>query len=382
MKKHFLLIVFAFGLTYSFSQNTVKKGLNDSIQSYLEQTIKVNNLPGLNFSIIHNNGTQQNYTVGLSDVENEISLSTKNTLFSGSIGKTYAATLVFQLVESGKKDLSKKYLEYFPDLEWLTNLPNINDITVEMLLQHTSGLPRYVLKLDIWEELHNNPDKIWTYEERLSVIFGDKAVHEAGKSWAYSDTNYILLGMLIEKVSGKNYYDLVKSVIIDPFELHETHFSLTREIPKLAIGYSRFPPAYHVPNKTVNGGLYFMNPQLEWTGGGMASTTSDLAKWAKIYYEGQLVSKNSLQSITTPNPNGKNVEGTNSYGMGSFIYASKHGNAFGHTGFMPGFNSLFIYYPDLKVAAALQFNCDYAAGVINMNELMDTLISIHNQVKR
>ena len=123
MKKHILFIVLAICITFSFSQNSIKKDLNDSIQSYLEQTIKLNNLPGLNFSIIHNNGTQQDYTVGLSDVENEISLNTKNTLFSGSIGKTYAATLVFQLVESGKIDLSKKYLEYFPDLEWLTNLP-------------------------------------------------------------------------------------------------------------------------------------------------------------------------------------------------------------------------------------------------------------------
>ena len=237
MKKHILFIVLAICITFSFSQNSIKKGLNDSIQSYLEQTIKLNNLPGLNFSIIHNNGTQQDYTVGLSDVENEISLSTKNTLFSGSIGKTYAATLVFQLAEQGKVDLKQNFISFFPELGWLQKLPNSNDITVEMLLQHTSGLPRYVLKLDIWKELHNNPNKVWTYEERLSVVFGDKAVHEAGKSWAYSDTNYILLGMLIEKVSGKNYYDLVKSVIIDPFELHETHFSLTREIPKLAVRY-------------------------------------------------------------------------------------------------------------------------------------------------
>ena len=150
----------------------------------------------------------------------------------------------------------------------------------------------------------------------------------------------------------------------------------TRIISNLSQGYSRLPEGFHVPEKTVKDKEYFMNPQVEWTGGGMASTTEDLAKWAKLYYEGKLVNENSLEQITTPNENGNNVESTSSYGMGSFIYASKHGKAFGHTGFMPGFNSIFIYYPKLGIAAAININCDYAVGVLNLNELMDSLISI------
>lgn len=376
MKKYILFFGIVLSISFSYAQIREKVVLNDSVIALLNSIVSEKNIPGINVSIIDRKGKIKNYSAGMSDVENKTALTTQNTFLSGSIGKTYAATLVFQLVESGKIELSKNYIDYFPDLEWLTNLPNIHDITVEMLLQHTSGLPRYVLKPEIWNALHENPDKIWTYEERLKVIFNEAPVNEAGKAWAYSDTNYILLGMLIEKVTGETYYDLVRSSILKPMQLHNTYPSNVRVIENLAVGYSKMPPAFHVPYKTIEDKQYFMNPQLEWTGGGMASTTEDLAKWAKLYYEGQLVSKIFLQDIITPNPNGKHVEGTSSYGMGSFIYETSHGEAYGHTGFMPGFNAIFIYYPKLEIAAAMHINCDYAGGVLNMNTFMDDLITL------
>lgn len=386
MKKKILFTVATILLVCSIHSQSLKKFVNknqvrDSIELVLNKTLKDKNLPGINFSVIDNNGKIENYSVGYSDLENKDPLSIGHTFFSGSIGKTYAATLVFRLIERGDIKLNKTFKSYFPDTSWILKLPNINQITIEMLLQHTSGLPRYVLKPEIWNQLHENPDKVWTYEERLKVIFEDEPVHEAGKGWAYSDTNYILLGMLIEKVTGENYYDLVQSEILEPKSLEHTYPSLSRNIENLSAGYSRLPPDFHVPNKTLEGKSYFMNPQVEWTGGGMASTTSDLAKWAKLYYEGQLVSKESLISITTPNSNGKHVEGTSSYGMGSFIYETAHGEAFGHTGFMPGFNSIFIYYPKYGIAAAININCDYAVGVLNLNDFMDNLISI-SQTKK
>ena len=186
--------------------------------------------------------------------------------------------------------------------------------------------------------------------------------------------------MLIEKVTGEAYYDLVRNSILKPMQLHDTHPSNARIIENLAVGYSKMPPGFQVPNNTVEDKQYFMNPQLEWTGGGMASTTEDLAKWAKLYYEGHLVSKTSLHAIITPNPNGKNVEGTSSYGMGSFIYDTQHGEAYGHTGFMPGFNAIFIYYPKLGIAAAMQINSEHATPLERIrtalsNAELDTTVS-------
>ena len=351
------------------------KELNPKVLSTINQVVNENNLPGLTFSIIQNNGQIENYAVGFSDVENKIKLNSDHTFLSGSIGKTYAAALTMKLHDKKQIDLSDIFLNYFPDNDWLHQIPNIEDITIGMLLQHTSGLPRYVLKPEIWKQIDENPNKVWTYKDRLTTIFNDKSVHEAGKSWSYSDTNYILLGMLIEKVTKNNYYDLAEYQILKPYNLKQTYPSIKRNISNLAVGYSKMPPTFLVPEKTVVGGSYFFNPQMEWTGGGMASSTSDLAKWAKLYYTSKPFSKEALALITTENSQGHHVMGKDSYGMGSFIYETKHGIAFGHSGFMPGFNSLFIYYPDLEVAAAIQTNCDYASANLNMNELMDNLIT-------
>ncbi|MFD2822361.1 serine hydrolase domain-containing protein [Lacinutrix iliipiscaria] len=376
MKQRSELLAFIILLLFNCKSTTIKtKDLNPKVISTINQVIAENNIPGLTFSIIHKNGQTDNYAAGFSDIEKKITLKTDHTFFSGSIGKTYTAALLMQLIDKKQIELSDIFITYFPGHEWLHQIPNIDDITIGMLLQHTSGLPRYVLKPEIWKQIDEDPNKVWTYKDRLAVVFNDKPVHEAGKSWSYSDTNYILLGMLIEKVTKNNYYDLADYQILKPYNLNQTYPSLKRNIPNLAVGYSKMPPAFRVPEKTVEAGSYFFNPQLEWTGGGMASSTPNLAKWAKLYYSGTPFSKKTLATITTENHNGHHVIGTDSYGIGTFIYETKHGKAFGHSGFMPGFNSLFIYYPELEIAAAIQINCDYAASVINMNELMDDLIS-------
>ena len=362
MKNHFVTFsIFAFLFISCQTAKPVEKNtLNEAVQNKMEQLVLTHELPGFNFSIIYANGQQENYSSGFSDVENQIPLTTNHLFFSGSIGKTYAVALLMQMVDEGKVDLKKPLKSYFPAINWLTQLPNIEEITIEMLLQHRSGLPRWIMKKETWDILHDQPDKVWSYKERLSYVFNEKPIHEAGKDWAYSDTNYLLIGMLIEKISGKPYYDLVQDNIIKAKKLSHTFPSLKRDIPRLAIGYSKLPAMFSIPNKVVNDGKYVFNPQVEWTGGGMYSTTADLAKWAKIYYEGQLFSEDRLNSITAINPNGEKVTGKNSYGMGSFIYHTKYGDAFGHSGFMPGFNSLFIYFPKDKIAIALQANADYA----------------------
>ena len=95
---------------------------------------------------------------------------------------------------------------------------------VRQLMNHTSGLIRYEFKDQFTKDLTANPDKVWKPEELLSYLFDEKAPFEAGKSWDYSDTNYIVLGMIIEKVTGKKYYDGSDKASFETFEIekHET----------------------------------------------------------------------------------------------------------------------------------------------------------------
>jgi len=350
--------------------------IHENITNTIDQLVKDNNIPGLNLSIIFKNGKQENYSSGYADKENKIKLNADNVMFSGSIGKTYAVAILMQLIDEGKIKLQDKITDYFPKIEWLNLLPNIHGITIEMLLKHTSGLPEYVQKPEVWDTLKINPGKTWTYKDRLSFIFNDKPVHKAGKGWFYSDTNYILLGMLIEKITGTYYYDEVKSRILIPEKLIFTHAADKRNIKNLPIGYSKLPEMFKMPEKVVVNGKYIFNPQLEWTGGGIASTTSDLAKWAKIYYEGKLFSDSLLNKIITPNSYGKMIEDSLAYGMGSFIYETKYGKAFGHTGFVPGFVSIFAYYPEHKMSIALQINCDYAKKKLSLIDYLDKILVV------
>jgi D-alanyl-D-alanine carboxypeptidase len=344
------------------------------VQAILDSLVNVNQVPGVNYAIVFEDKTIKSYSSGYADVHQRILMTSEHVMFSGSVGKTYAVALLMQLLNEGLFALEDRIMDYFPDLDWMKMLPNIQDITIEMLLQHTSGLPRYVMKPEVWDTLHKNPDKVWSYHDRLKVIFNDDPLHEAGKGWDYSDTNYILVGMLIEKLSQKEYYDLVSARILIPEELTGTYASNRRDLPGLPVGYSDLPEWFKMPQEVVEDGIYAFNPQVEWTGGGMASTTTDLAKWARIYFTGKLFSNELLQKIITPNSQTKNLDPIMSYGMGSFIYKTNHGLAYAHTGFVPGFNSIFAHYPKLQVSVALQVNCDYASQKIPLIDYLDALL--------
>lgn len=374
MSRYILSLVFVVLFSCKSSGPIVSHPQGKNIQAKLDLLVQDNDLPGMNFAFVGADGKVQSYSAGFSDLETKVKLEGDHLLFSGSIGKTYAVALLMQLVDGGKIDLTRKWISYFPDQEWLKRLPNVEDFTVEMLLQHRSGLPRYVMKNEIWEVLASNPNKVWTYKDRLSYVFDMEPVHKSGEGWAYSDTNYILIGMLIEKITAKPYYESVQKKLLDKFKLKQTVPAIRRDIPNLSSAYSQLPASFSIPPKVVNDGKYVFNPQMEWTGGGMTSSTPDLARWAQIYFGAQAFSQASLDLITRINPNGKDLPGGYSYGMGAFIYTTQHGTAYGHSGFMPGYNSIFAYFPKQKIAAAIQINCDYAGRKTSLNGYLDALM--------
>ena len=149
---------------------------DNKVISIMKGLTEENGLPGMNVSLILEDGVQKSYSVGYADIDEEILLNTGHVLFSGSVGKTYLVGIMMQLIDKGEINFQDRFIDYFPEVEWLDSLPNINEISVENLLQHTTGLPRYVMKPAIWDSLSSNPDKIWTYRDRLFCIFNDSPV--------------------------------------------------------------------------------------------------------------------------------------------------------------------------------------------------------------
>ena len=358
MRRLFLLHLIIISLL-SWQQTAVptrdtSERLKERLQKKFDSLHTAANFPGATAGFALANGTSFGIATGWSDRTAKVRMSPRDLMLQGSVGKTYVASVALQLVYQKKlalDDLIEKYLGREP---WFAKLPNAREITVRMLMNHTSGLVRYEFKEQFTKDLSANPDRIWKPEELISYILDTPAPFAAGKGWDYSDTNYIVLGMIIEKVTGSRYYDLAKRRLLEPLKLRETVPSNTRVIPGLIQGYAGPANPFGGTDEMIVNGKFAINPQFEWCGGGMASTSEDLARWAKAMYEGRAFDPSLLPQMLEGVPARLGPEAK--YGLGVIIRPTKFGMSYGHSGFFPGYITEMMYFPDHKLAIAVQVN--------------------------
>jgi len=208
-----------------------------NLQYLLDSLRLAGNYPGLSVAIVAD-GYSTDLTSGYSSVEDRTMLKSSDLLLTGSVGKTYVAAIALQLVEKGKLNLDRLVSDYLITYTWYPQLPNAKDITVRMLMNHTSGIMRYEFKQTFITDLTSDPDKVWKPEELIHYVLNEQPAFKAGEGWDYSDTNYILLGMIIEKITGQPYYEMLKKNILTPFKLMNTHPSNQRMLNGLIQGYA------------------------------------------------------------------------------------------------------------------------------------------------
>lgn len=194
----------------------------ERLQQVLDSLRVAGNYPGLSMAVVFSDNTNIALTSGFNDAEKGIPLRPSDRLLQGSVGKTYVAAIAMQQMAKKKIDLNDKVSKYLGHYTWYARVPNANDITVKMLMNHTSGVMRYEFKPAFTSDLTAQPDKVWNAEELIAYVLDEKPSFEAGKGWEYSDTNYILLGMILEKVTGKKYYELLSRDLLIPLKLENT----------------------------------------------------------------------------------------------------------------------------------------------------------------
>ncbi|MBL7738408.1 MAG: beta-lactamase family protein [Chitinophagaceae bacterium] len=314
------------------------------------------NFPGLSVALVAKDNTIISLTSGYNNKEKGTSLRSTDRMLQGSVGKTYVAAIALQLIKEGKISLDEKVSAYLGHYDWYKRIPNAESITIRMIMNHTSGVMRYEFKEQFTKDLTADPAKIWTPEDLLRYILDEKASFAAGEGWEYSDTNYILLGMIMEKVTGMKYYDLLQSRVLQPFQLLNTFPSDSRKLPGLAQGYAGAKNEFGGKDKMIGeDGLFIINPQFEWTGGGVYSTTEDLARWGKQLYEQNVLDSAMLKLMldnAVPAKLGRDVK----YGLGVIVRQTSMGTAYGHSGFFPGYMTEMLYFPDHKMCVAVQIN--------------------------
>jgi D-alanyl-D-alanine carboxypeptidase len=355
--------------------------LKNALQAKLDEWHKAGSFPGATLGVVLANGESFALAVGYSDRDAKTPMKPNDRMLAGSVGKTFAAATALQLIKEGKIGLDDKIEKYLGSEPWFSRLPNAKDITVRQLMNHTSGLVRYEFKEQFTKDLTANPEKVWKPAELVSYLLDEKPPFEAGKGWDYSDTNYIVLGMIIEKVTGKKFYDEATRRLLKPLKLADT---IPQDGPRLKgviQGYAGPNNPFGGTDGMIVNGKFVINPQFEWTGGGYASTTQDLARWVKMIYEGKAFSPDLLPQVldgVAAPMLGRETK----YGLGAIIRKTQVGTSYGHSGFFPGYMTDMAYFPDQKVAVAVQVNTSVGRSLgTPLSRILVEVMEVINETK-
>jgi D-alanyl-D-alanine carboxypeptidase len=356
-----------FGEAFAFAQKIdvqdLKK-IHSQCQSILETLHQNGDFPGASASIVLPDDQMLSICVGTAFDSARTPITAKSRMSSGSVGKTYFAALAMRLVSENKLDRDANVSVYLGDQQWFSRIPNKDEITIRNLLCHQSGIPRYVLEADVWKTAIDNPEKQWHGIEQLGYVFDKKPLHKAGDGWAYSDTNYILLALVLEKVSQRPAIEQIDEYFLKPNKLNDTVPATRGKIENLVSGRCRLLASYGIPEQPVVDNQFVFNPEFEWAGGGYVCTSADLARWTRILWSGKALQGNYVQTMVANAPSSAPFLGRGSkYGIGTMIRPTPMGESFGHDGVFTGYLTSTAYFPDHDIAVAIQVTTDRARDI-------------------
>ena len=274
----------------------------------------------------------------------------------GSISKEFTATMILQLADQGLLDIDDTIDN------WVDGIPNGDRITLRHLASMTSGLASFTFDPEFQDQLFSGEQIGWTPEEIVAIgventlagcPYAPESCFEPGEGWMYSNTNTVLLGMVLEAVTGKQYRDLVQEMILEPLGMENTFHPTSSEMPEPhATGYT----TQGLPDEStgVTDATHW-DVSWAWAVGSLVSTFDDLTIWARAVGTGELLSAEmhaEQQKMVTLPPNTSDR---------AYAFGTGYVNGWwGHTGSIPGFNSVGYYRPDLDAVIVVMANSDQA----------------------
>lgn len=323
------------------------------LANLLEQYREDRNMPGLRAAIRFSDGNIVTAAVGLADLENDLPLNTEVGMPGGSTGKSFVAVLTMMLVEDGiisTEDFASDYLRH---TEWFEDLPNAESIQIKHLLSHSSGVRDYPQSIrcgisSVWRTLRRGSNE-FTPEELIDCVVNKRPLFPVGQGYYYTDAGYLILGRLIESVSGRNYYELLQEKILDPLELDQISPQDREVLPNITPGYASGARTLREDGSSK------YNPTTEWTGGGLVTNPTMLVEFYGALVDGELISRESLDQMLEgewQNPEDDSFH----YGYGFFVYPNS--DSFGHGGMWPGYRTQVLHDENSGVTIAVQTNRD------------------------
>uniref|UniRef100_B8HYD9 Serine-type D-Ala-D-Ala carboxypeptidase n=1 Tax=Cyanothece sp. (strain PCC 7425 / ATCC 29141) TaxID=395961 RepID=B8HYD9_CYAP4 len=343
------------------AQPPVAKPLDAQLRPVMTQWLKQHpELPGAVVGVWLKGYEPWQATFGMGNLKTQTPMQLTDHFRIGSNTKTFTGTVLLQLVDEGKLGLDDKAAQYLPEI---TQLPNGKggEITIRQVGNHTSGIFDYS-KADSFQAAYgNNTSKYFSPQQLLTIALQNKPYFYPGQGWEYSNSNTLILGLIIERLTGNSIATEIQNRILNPLGMTQTSFPTTPAMPTpYAHGYFYSEPSDQNPPDASN-----WNPSWAWAAGQMISTLEDLYRYAKPLATGQLLSPKmqaerlqwapqsqqwfsaAVQHFLPP---GSTVD----YKYGFQIMDMNGG--IGHAGNVPGYNTFFSYIPDREATVIILTN--------------------------
>src|SRR5580698_3007677 len=344
------------------AQTPADKSLAVSIDKVATAAVAAGESPGLEVAVIRDGRTVLMKSYGSADLEEHVPVSNDGVFRIGSVTKQFTAVALLLLAEEGKVSLQDKLSKYYP------NFPRANDITLDEMLHHTSGIYNYTSAPSFAVDgmIHRSTDEMVEYIGKLPKTQD----FEPGTDWSYSNSAYFILGGVVEKASGQPLAKVFQTRLFAPLGM--THSALDDEteiVAGRALGYSA-----SAPGKFTN--APFISMSIPGGAGSIRSTAGDLAKWNAALYGGKILKAASLTAMLTP---GKLNNGENSgtamakmmaaagapaatqsakheYGYALFLSEVEGHRKIDHGGGIYGFSAALSEFPDDKTTVVVLSN--------------------------
>jgi D-alanyl-D-alanine carboxypeptidase len=330
------------------------------LQSTLDEWRLRADIPAAVLGVADSNGRTWVGDSGTLEQAGSVPVTTEARFRIASITKVFVSIVVLQLVEEGKLQLDaplSHHIPAYPDQR----------VRIRQLLNHTSGVPDYSMSDDFNKGLLDHRDRRWTAAELLALVKDTKPDFTPGTDYAYSNTNYILLGEVIKNISGRSWAHEVRRRILDPLNLNSTHIAGSEQVPEPVIpGYFDADNDGDVEN-IETGGPWPALETSEGPAGAIISTGPDLLAFGEALFRGRLVQEPTLRAMVAEGPYHPRFS---NYGLGLEILRPDYRTTiWGHGGFLPGFKSALWYLPSRDAVIVVLAN-DARANPADLAELV------------
>ena len=331
--------------------------LADQLQSTLEREQQAFGSPGTTAATITPDGFTWQGASGLADINTQASMQPDDIMGIGSTSKAFTGVAALKLQEKGILNLNDTLGQWAPDIA--QNLPDGESITLRQLLDGTAGITAFLFMPQFQQRMLEDPLKPLTTDEVFNWVYSEPRA----QGWEYPETSMMMAAIMIERITGKSFSEVLREEILDPLGLnHSFSQSVETVVGKRARGYQG---AFASDGSLIQDGgisdyLNDMNLSFNRGAGGLISTAQDLAQFSQALFKGALLSSESLQELLDFVP----VAPTLGWGLGIEQTPLPWGDAWGRGGNDGSFSADVAYLPNQGMTTAVIFNRDYLPGLL------------------